>query len=140
MKRTIWLIVILVIFLLTLGVLVYYIRYRTAITPRASGGTSVSTVSTANSYIFSSPIRAKSGGDFIRVTIFLLDETGKGMYDQKVVLKANNNNLEVKEIQNLTDETGRAIFDVGTTYSGVYILEAMTSNVSLPQKIKVIFD
>ena len=52
----------LVIFLLTLGVLVYYIRFATAITPKASSFNTVNTVSITNSYIFASPVRAKANG------------------------------------------------------------------------------
>jgi hypothetical protein len=138
-KRTnyFWLIIILVIFLLTLGVLVYYIRFATTIAPKADTFNTVNAVSISNSYIFASPVRAKAGGDMIRVTVFLLDDQGNGIYDIKVNLRGN---LIIKEIQSLTDETGKAMFDVASSVIGTYTLEAFTEKIILPQRIKVIYD
>ena len=141
-KRTnyFWLFIILVIFLLTLGVLVYYIRFATAITPKASSYNTVNTVSITNSYIFASPVRAKASGDLIRVTVFLLDDEGKGIFDKKVSLRVLDGLLDIKEMQSLTDETGKAFFDVASSAVGTFTLEATTEKITLPQKIKVIYD
>ena len=134
------LILILVIFLITLGVLVYYIRFRTSITPKASSFNSTNVVSLSNSYVFSSPIRAKANSDLIRVTVFLLDEEGLGIFDKKVSLRVLEGQLNIKEIQSLTDETGKAVFDVSSAIVGTYNLEAFTQDTVLPQKVKVIYD
>lgn len=141
-KRTnyFWLIVILVIFLITLGVLVYYIRFAVSTTPKASNFNTVNVVSISNSYIFTSPVRATAGGDLIRVTVFILDDEGNGLYDKKVTVKSNNQDLIIKEVQSLTDETGKAVFDVASNIAGVYTLEAFIEELVLPQKIKVIYD
>ena len=132
-----WLVVILIIFLVTLGVLVYYIRFTTTIAPKASSFNTVNEVSISNSYVFASPIRAKAGGDMIRVTVFLLDDQGNGIYDKKVNLRGN---LIIKEIQSLTDETGKAVFDVASSVIGVYMLEAFTEKLVLPQRVKLTYD
>jgi len=117
--------------------LVYYIRFTTTIAPKASSFNTVNEVSISNSYVFASPIRAKAGGDMIRVTVFLLDDQGNGIYDKKVNLRGN---LIIKEIQSLTDETGKAVFDVASSVIGTYTLEAFTEKIILPQRIKVIYD
>lgn len=142
--KSYWLVFILLIFLVTLGILVYYIRFKTSTTPKASSYNITSTVSISNSYVFSSPVRAKAGGDLIRVTVFLLDDTGNGIFDKKVTLRDINNDtagtLQVKEIQSLTDETGKALFDIASSTVGVFNLEASTTDTTLPQKVKVTFD
>lgn len=135
-----WLILILIIFLLTLGILVYYIRFRVTLTPKASSLNTFNVVSISNSYLFASPIRAKTAGDLIRITVFLLDDEGNGLFDKKVSLRTLEGTLEIKEIQSLTDETGKAIFDITSALNGVYTLEAFTENIVLPQKVKVTFD
>ncbi len=135
-----WLILILIIFLVTLGILVYYIRFRTSITPKASTLNIISVVSISNSYLFASPIRAKASGDLIRVTVFLLDDEGNGIFDKKVNLRVLEGQLNIKEVQSLTDETGKAVFDVASSVVGVYTLEAFTESTVLPQKVKVIYD
>lgn len=135
-----WLIFILIIFLVTLGILVYYIRFRTSITPKASTQNITAQVSISNSYVFSSPIRAKAGGDLIRVTVFILDNVGNGIFDKKVGLRANGQGLTIKEIQSLTDETGKAVFDVASKNVGVFNLEAFTDELVLSQKVKVTYD
>lgn len=135
-----WLIFILIIFLLTLGVLVYYVRFRTSITPKASTLNITAIVSISNSYVFSSPIRAKAGGDLIRVTVFILDDVGNGIFDKKVSLRSLGGVLDIKNVQNLTDETGKAVFDVASKNVGVFNLEAFTDELVLPQKVKVTYD
>lgn len=135
-----WLIIILIIFLLTLGVLVYYIRFATTIAPKASSFNTVNAVSISNSYIFASPVRAKASGDLIRVTVFLLDDQGNGIFDNNVSLRSLDGKLDIKNIQSLTDETGKAIFDVASSVVGVYTLEAFTEKLVLPQRVKVTYD
>lgn len=135
-----WLVLILIIFLLTLGILVYYIKFTTSIAPKANSYNIASNVSISNSYVFSSPVRAKANGDLIRVTVFLLDDEGNGIFDKKVSLRALEGQLNIKEVQSLTDETGKAVFDVESPVVGVFNLEAFTNELVLPQKVKVIYD
>lgn len=138
MKSNVWLFVLLFIFLVTLGVLVYYIRYQTSVSPKASSYNTSNYVSLSNSYIFSSPIRAKANGDLIRVTVFLLDDSGRGIYDRQVSLVGDT--VKINEIQSMTDDTGKALFDISSSVTGSFTLEARSESFVLPQKIKVIFD
>lgn len=135
-----WLVIILIIFLLTLGILIYYVRFTTSIAPKASSFNTVNDVSISNSYVFASPVRAKTNGDLIRVTVFLLDDQGNGIFDSKLSLRALNGALDIKNVQSLTDETGKAVFDVASSVVGVYTLEAFTEKLVLPQRVKVTYD
>ena len=132
--------VILIIFLVTLGILVYYIRFSTNLAPKASSYYTTNTVSISNSYVFASPVRATAGGDLIRITVFILDEEGNGVIDKKVLLQSSGSSVEIKEVQSLTDETGRAVFDLSSVVAGNFEVSAVTDNITLPQKIKVVFD
>lgn len=134
------LVIILIIFLLTLGILVYYVRFQTSIAPKASSFNTAKSISVTNSYVFASPVRASAGGDLIRVTVFILDSEGNGLFDQKVVLKSIDTSLVVKDIQSLTDETGKAIFDLSSDVTGNFAVDTYANNIQLPQSLKVIFD
>ena len=120
--------------------LVYYIRFAVSTTPKADTFNTVNAVSISNSYIFASPVRAKANGDLIRVTVFLLDDQGNGIFDNKVSLRSLDGVLDIKDVQSLTDETGKAVFDVASSVIGTYTLEAFTEKIILPQRIKVIYD
>lgn len=131
--------IILVIFISTLGILVYFIRFRTDLTPSADTLNISKSVSIANSYVFASPVRAKAGGDLIRVTVFVLDSEGSGLFDRKVSLKTDNA-LDVKEVQSLTDETGKAVFDVGSNVKQTFEIESFVDGMPLEQNLKIVFD
>ena len=134
------LVIILIIFLLTLSILLYYVRFKTTIAPRASSFNTAKSISVTNSYVFASPVRASARGDLIRVAVFVLDGEGNGLYDQKVSLKADSQDLIVKEVQSLTDETGKAIFDLSSDRTGTYSVETFANGIQLPQSLKVIYD
>lgn len=139
-KNYIVLFIILVIFLLTLGTLVYFMRFKTDLTPSANTNNTIAPVSLSNSYVFASPVRAKAGGDLIRVTVFVLDSQGSGLFDRKVTLTSNNKNLDINEIQSLSDETGKAIFDLGSLSKGVFIIETFVDGIPLSQNLRINFD
>lgn len=133
---SIFIILILVIILI---VILLFINNKTSILPKAKEINNSSIVSISNSFVFTSPIRAKANGDLIRVTVFVLDEQGRGVFDKKVAIREGNG-LTVKEVQALTDEVGRAIFDVGSVTTGVFYLEVEVGGIILPQKTKVVYD
>ena len=134
------LVIILIIFLITLGILVYYIRFQTSIAPKASSQYTTNQLSISNSYVFASPVRAAAGGDLIRVTVFVLDDEGNGLYDKKVELKTSDERLVIKEIQAMTDETGKAIFDLNSDQKANFTVQVLASGIVLPQSLKVVFD
>ncbi len=134
------LVIILLIFLLTLGILVYYVRFQTSIAPKTSSFNTAKSISVTNSYVFASPVRASAKGDLIRVTVFILDSEGNGLFDQKVMLKSAETSLVIKDIQSLTDETGKAIFDLSSDVTGNFEIDTYANNIQLPQSLKVIYD
>lgn len=134
------LVIILILFLITLGILVYYVRFQTSIAPRASSQNTANNLSIANSYVFASPVRASAGGDLIRVTVFILDDEGNGLYDKKVELRSSDSRLEIKEIQAMTDETGKAVFDLSSDQKGSFTIEVLSNGILLPQSLKLNYD
>lgn len=134
------LVIILIVFLITLVILVYYIRFQTSISPKASSVNISKQISVSNSYIFASPVRAKAGGDLIRVTVFVLNDEGEGLFDKLVKLQPDTSNIVVKDIQSLSDDTGKAIFDLSSNTVGDYTIQFSVDNLILPQSLKVVFD
>ncbi|HCR36217.1 hypothetical protein A2130_03260 [Candidatus Woesebacteria bacterium GWC2_33_12] len=133
--RAIFVILILILILI---ISLIFIRNKTSVVPNAKGP-NLASVSVSNSYIFASPVRATAGGDLIRITIFILDERGLGIEGKKIILKGDTN-LNITEIQPLTDGVGKAIFDLRSNIMGAYSLEAEVDGLVLPQKVKIIFD
>ena len=126
---------ILVLFLF-LGV--YLVKQITTIEPKAYGTSSDVPVDLANSYIFVSPLQALSGGEKIRVNIFILDGRGRGL-PGKTVMIGNTNAIKVNVIQSKSDEIGKAIFDISSNTPGVFLIEASVDGKSLPQRVSVTF-
>lgn len=93
-----------------------------------------------NSYVFASPIRAKANGEQIRITVYILNDRGLGI-PGKTVSIGGGSILQVNPVQPVTDNQGRATFDISSSVSpGVYIIQAMTDGVTLVQKATVYFD
>ena len=137
------LILILILFLyLTRSPLIFrsgaYSSTTTAtISPRPAG---TSGLSLDNSYVFASPLRAKVGGEQIRITVFILDDRGLGISGKTVSL-GRGSQLQVSSIQPVTDAQGRATFDVASESThGVYIIEAAVDGATLIQKATITFD
>jgi len=133
-------IVVLLIILFSLGATVIFIRQRTTFFGRAFNPlTSSGEVALENSYLFASPLQAQANGkEKIRITIFILDSQGRGVYGQPVFL-GQNESLEINPIQAVTDELGRAIFDVSAKNPAEYLIEARVGSEVLPQRVRVNF-
>lgn len=133
--------VILILLILSIVISVYFLRQRTTFLGRASDSsiTLPGGVEIKNSYLFASPLQAKSNGqEKIRVTVFILDDQGKGV-PQKQVILGQDGKLTTTIVQALTDDFGRAIFDVASANSGEFLIEAAVEGKALPQKVKLIF-
>ncbi len=139
-KGLIFTLIILFIVLFSLGLTVFFINQRTTFFGRASSPSLGSgEIALENSYVFASPLSAKADGkEKIRITVFILDSQGKGVYDQAVFL-GEDGRLETKEVQPVTDTIGRALFDVSSMVATDYFIEAQVNNQLLPQRIKVTF-
>ncbi len=132
------LLIILLLFSLVLAV--FAVRQRTTFFGRAFSSIETSgDVALENSYLFISPLSAQSGGkEKIRLTVFLLDNQGKGVANQAVFL-GQNEKLEITIVQGVTDNLGRAYFDIAAFSSGDYLIEARVDNLILPQRVKLNF-
>jgi len=139
MKKTTLILLVVFFLLFSLGGLVIFVSQRTTFFGRAytpGGGTNFSS---QNSYLFASPLRATADGqEKIRITVFLLDSSGRGVAGQKVLL-GQNERLTISPVQSTTDELGRAIFDISSQVAGEYLIEARVGNEILPQRIKISF-
>ena len=74
----------------------------------------------------------------IRLTVFLLDSRGLGVSNQKVIIMAPTA-LQINEIQAVTDESGKAIFDSFSSTSNIFQVQATTNDQILPQKVTINF-
>ncbi len=92
-----------------------------------------------NSYVFVTPLRAKANNqEKIRVTVFVLNNQGLGVMGRKVFI-GRDQNLMIEEIQALTDNFGKAIFDIAGDKPGEYYLEVKVEDKTLPQKAHLSF-
>jgi len=146
-KYAAYTLIVIVILLLILILFLYLIRspliFRSgaasfttsSLTPVVSSGLSLD-----NSYIFASPLRAKTGSEKIRVTVFILDEHGLGISGKNVSITGGDL-LQVTPIQPTTDSQGRATFDIASATSpGTFVIQASTGGVTLTQKATISFD
>jgi len=101
---------------------------------------STATFSIENSYIFISPLRAKAGAqEKIRLTTFILNNQGLGVSGKQVVLDQNPN-IIIEPIQSMTDNFGKAVFDISATKIGEYYLSVKVDGSELRQKARLTFD
>lgn len=116
-----------------------FVVVRTTTTyQRAAGSSSGSTV-LENSYLFASPLQAKADGkEMVRITVFLLDGRGLGVGNQTVSLKIPNS-VTVNNQQEITDQSGKVVFDLSSTVTQTINVTATTNNLTLPQKVRVVF-
>jgi hypothetical protein len=92
-----------------------------------------------NSYVFSSPLRAKANSDEkIRTTVFILNNQGLGV-EKMTVLFNNTSSLNITTVQGITDSFGKAIFDISSVNAGDYYLEFSVNNKPLKQKAHLVF-
>ena len=143
-KTTRWGVVFIVIFLLllSLGGTVFFINQRTSFYSRATDPVEEHSgiVSLKNCYIFASPLQARADGkEKIRVTVFILDGSGKGVLGKTVFL-TNNPKLVVNAAQPVSDDFGRTFFDISSSSVGEFVLQASVGSQILPQEVKVTFN
>lgn len=92
-----------------------------------------------NSYLFTTPLRAKAGQqEKVRITVFVLNNQGLGVMGKKVNV-SEDSALNIESIQGQTDNYGKAVFDVSSTKAGEYYLEVIVDGQKLPQKAHLSF-
>lgn len=125
--------------LLSLGLFgsIFLVTKTTTISKRAH--TSSSTVALENSYLFASPLQAKADGlEQIRLTVFLLDGRGLGVPNQLVKLNLPTS-VRITKSQEVTDQTGKAVFDLISPTPQTIHVSASVGTSTLPQKVKITF-
>ncbi len=140
-KKYFWLGVLTLFLLLILLSAVYgvYLVGQTTRVRSKAYETSSRVVELSNSYLFASPLKARSGGERIRITVFILDGQGLGV-SGKVVSLGRNDRIQIEEVQGTTDDLGKAVFDVYSNVPGVYQIEAAVEGRVIPQKVLVTFE
>ena len=128
-----------IVFLIVALIFSVFLTLKTTIFLGRANSTNSNVVVLENSYLFASPIQAKAGGDEkIRVTVFLLDSRGLGVSDREVDLVVEPS-LDIKKIQAISDDSGRAVFDISSGMIRSYQVMARLNGRDLPQRIKVAF-
>lgn len=140
MKKVVVGLIILLFLLFSLGATVVFVRERTTLFGQAFGpSTSSGEVAIENSYMFTSPLKAQADGkEKIRITVIILDSEGWGVAEKQVFL-GQDVRLNINPVQPVTDNLGKAIFDVSSATPGEYFLEARVENKVLPQRVRVSF-
>lgn len=99
----------------------------------------VQDISVDNSYVFVTPIRAKANNDEkMRITVFVLNNQGIGVLGKKVQLSTHKD-LGIDQVQPVTDNLGKAVFDVSTGTAAEYYLDVRIDTQLLPQKAHLSF-
>ena len=145
-------IILLIIFVLILILFLYLIRrpalfgsfaesQTTSITPVTTPTTiTPQNVSIDNSYLFASPLKAAVSVERIRITAYILDGQGTGVSGRQVTLGGDNTSVRIYPISPVTDEYGRATFDIMGNSAGLFTLEASVDGKKLGQKVTVNFE
>ena len=130
---------IIIIFLSLALIASLYLVLRTTIFVKKATTDNQSTVALENSYLFVSPLQAKADGkEKMRLTIFILDGRGMGIANQVVSLSTSSK-INITSIQNQTDESGKAVFDLTSSSAGKFNVSAQTNDATIPQQVKVVF-
>jgi len=101
--------------------------------------------SLVNSYIFGSPLLAAANGEEkIRVSVFLLDAKGKGVPDKQIILSVlpksgSTGTPQVAEIQPMTDNFGKAVYEITSSFAGQYAVTASVNGLEFPQTVTLTF-
>lgn len=133
------------ILILGLVIAIYLVQQRTYIKSKAYSYSeseippvTSGQVSLSNSYVFASPIEAKSDGEYIRITVFVLDQEGSGMINKKVTVGDIPDLVFDRNVRE-TDAYGKAFFDTKSNKAGTYVIEISVEGKVLEQKVKISF-
>ena len=136
MKKLVFLLIFALIFLigLTSFFWLYEVQFKST---RAS--INPSSFSVDNSYIFVTPLRAKANNqEKIRITIFVLSNQGLGVAGKKVSIPMSPG-ISSEATQGLTDQYGKAFFDVSSTIKGDFNFDITVDDIPLKQKAHISF-
>lgn len=95
-------------------------------------------VSLADTIIIGEKVLAKADGeDKSKINVFVMDKSGKGIKGKSVELTGN---LVGLPMNSMTEDDGRAVFEVGTTTKGQYKLGANVEGIELGKFVTVTFN
>ena len=127
------LLLILVGFIVAFGL--YEVRFFTSRATVISSSFSVD-----NSYVFTTPLQARANGqEKIRLTVFILNNQGLGVAGKKVFISPDPA-LNIEIIQGLSDDFGKAYFDISSEKTGEYYVEIKADDTALKQKAHLSFN
>lgn len=144
--------VLLIIFVLILILFLYLIRRpalfgsfaqsETTSVTQTAAPTSITpqSVSIDNSYLFASPLKASVNVERVRITAYVLDGQGMGVPGKQVTLGGSNSSVQIYSVSPVTDDYGRATFDITGSVAGLFTFEASVDGKNLGQKVTVSFE
>jgi hypothetical protein len=144
-RKYLWLIVLLLVSILILIVSVYLIQKQTFYKSKAYSYTETSvspppnSVEISNSYAFVSPLKAKAGGEYIRVTVYVLDAQGVGIKGKSAEI-GQVEGLTINDVQATSDDSGMVYFDISSSKPGLYIIQPIVEGKILNQRINITFE
>jgi len=143
MKKNVLVIALLILFLI---IIIWIIANLSAGRTTFFGKAATSGIfNSTNSYVFGSPLAARAGGDKIRITVFALDDLGKGVPNKNVTVNCieptvcQSANVVFTPVQAQTDKMGQAMYDLLSPVAGKFELEAQVEGVAIPQTVMVAF-
>ncbi|MBU2592544.1 Ig-like domain-containing protein [Patescibacteria group bacterium] len=101
--------------------------------------------SLSNSYVFGAPLVCEADGKTkCMVNVFLLNDQGLGAPDKQIALfsrpKANAaGNTLINGVQEITDNFGKAVFEVTSGNPGQFEISAEVEGIEIPQKVTLTF-
>ena len=125
-------------FLVLISFSLFFFFYETQFFGSRASMTRVD-ISVDNSYIFTNPLKAAADGkEKMRVTVFVLNSQGLGVFGKKVTM-GTDPRVIVDNVQQNTDSSGKALFDFSSSSPGEYYLEVSIDELKLPQKARLSF-
>jgi hypothetical protein len=101
--------------------------------------------SLSNSYVFGAPLSAPADGKTrVMVNAFVLNDEGRGVEDVTVELQVvpkegSTGTPQVNQVQPVTDNFGKAVFEVSSTSVGQYVATAVVDGMEIPQTVTLTF-
>ena len=137
MKRSLILLLISLLFLILFS---FFFWFKEVKFFKIKADVSQASFSIDNSYVFLTPLRAKANGqEKIRLTVFVLNNQGLGVLGKKVELTSNPD-IKVDSVQSITDNFGKASFDLSSSKSGEYYLNVIVNVTKLKQQAHLTFN
>ena len=125
-------------FLVLITFALFFFFYETRFFGSRASVTGVD-ISLENSYAFASPTSVYANGqDKVRVTIFILDSQGRGVYGKQIVPMVDGR-VALASSSPTTDSLGKATFDYTSLTPGDYYLQIGVDAMQFPQKLHLSF-